>query len=80
MGNHGAAPWRSVPDPSSSRIEQRLARSGDRIALAAYLGDDNEFDQALAAVASAYADTNEADHARLREAVEDGRLTSVATA
>ena len=52
------------------------ARSGDRIALASYLGDDPEFDAAITAFAGAYAETNEADHARLQEAVETGRLSA----
>jgi len=50
------------------------ARSGDRIALAAYLGEDDAFDQAIAAFAAAYADTNERDFARLQEAVDSGRV------
>jgi len=52
------------------------ARSGDRIALAAYLDDGTQFDEAIAAFATAYADTNERDHALLVAAVEDGRITA----
>lgn len=52
------------------------ARSGDRIAIAAYLGDDDTFEQAMAAFALAYADTNEADYARLQEAAADGRIAT----
>jgi uncharacterized protein (DUF2252 family) len=37
------------------------ARSGDRIALAAYLGGSARFDQAIADLAETYADQNEAD-------------------
>jgi uncharacterized protein (DUF2252 family) len=54
------------------------ARSGDRIALAAYLGEDEEFERAITAFASAYAETNEQDHARLQEAVDSGRLAAAA--
>lgn len=50
------------------------ARSGDRVAIAAYLGKRETFDQAIAAFATAYADQNEADHAALRAAVDDGRI------
>lgn len=50
------------------------ARSGDRVALAGYLGDDPGFDQAIAAFAAAYADTNEADHARLASAADAGEV------
>jgi uncharacterized protein (DUF2252 family) len=49
------------------------ARSGDRIALAAYLGRSAKFDQAIADFAETYADQNEADYAALQAAVKDGR-------
>ena len=49
------------------------ARSGDRIALAAYLGGSGKFDQAIAGFAEKYADQNERDHAALQAAVKDGR-------
>ena len=49
------------------------ARSGDRIALAAYLGKSDAFDVAIADFAGAYADQNESDHAALARAVADGR-------
>jgi uncharacterized protein (DUF2252 family) len=41
------------------------ARSGDRIAIAAYLGAGRRFDDAIAEFASAYADLNEQDHRKL---------------
>ena len=49
------------------------ARSGDRIALAAYLGGSSAFDQAIADFAETYADQNERDYAALQAAVKDGR-------
>src|SRR6516165_7341408 len=49
------------------------ARSGDRIALAAYLGGSGKFDQAIADFAEKYADQNERDDAALQAAVKDGR-------
>jgi uncharacterized protein (DUF2252 family) len=49
------------------------ARSGDRIALAAYLGSSGTFAQAIADFAEAYADQNERDYAALQAAVKDGR-------
>jgi uncharacterized protein (DUF2252 family) len=52
------------------------ARSGDRIAIAAYLGKSDTFDQALAAFAEAYADQNERDFAALQEAVASGRVAA----
>ena len=50
------------------------ARSGDRIAIAAYLGNSAGFDQAMAEFAAAYADQNDRDHATLLAAIADGRL------
>jgi uncharacterized protein (DUF2252 family) len=52
------------------------ARSGDRIAIAAYLGSGKAFDRAIASFAEAYADQNERDHAALEEAVRDGRIAA----
>ena len=52
------------------------ARSGDPIAIAAYLGKSDVFDRALAGFAEAYADQNEHDHALLNEAVKEGRVTA----
>jgi uncharacterized protein (DUF2252 family) len=68
--------------PSGMTIYARLcgwtlarahARSGDRIALAAYLGGSAKFDQAIADFAETYADQNERDYAALQAAVKDGR-------
>jgi hypothetical protein len=50
------------------------ARSGDRIAIAAYLGKSDGFDHAILAFAEAYADQNERDHQALRAAVKGGRV------
>ncbi|GAA5021765.1 DUF2252 domain-containing protein [Kitasatospora paranensis] len=50
------------------------ARSGDRIAIAAYLGGGDAFDRALVDFAEAYADQNERDHRALVEAVRTGQL------
>jgi uncharacterized protein (DUF2252 family) len=50
------------------------ARSGDRIAIASYLGKGDTFDRALVEFAVAYADQNERDHAALRTAADEGRI------
>jgi uncharacterized protein (DUF2252 family) len=50
------------------------ARTGDRHAIAAYLGKGDSFDLAIAAYAEAYADQNEADYEQLLEAESSGRL------
>ena len=55
------------------------ARSGDRIAIASYLGSSDRFDQALAGFAEVYADQNERDHRALLDAVKAGRVTAAAT-
>jgi hypothetical protein len=52
------------------------ARSGDRIAIAAYLGGTDVFDRAVAQFAAAYADQNERDHQSLLDAVASGRITA----
>jgi uncharacterized protein (DUF2252 family) len=52
------------------------ARSGDRIAVAAYLGKSDSFDRAMASFAEAYADQNERDYQALQEAVASGRVAA----
>jgi uncharacterized protein (DUF2252 family) len=50
------------------------ARTGDRIAIAAYLGGSDKFDQAVADFGETYADQTERDHAALADAVASGRV------
>ena len=50
------------------------ARSGDRIAIASYLGTSDVFDRAIVVFAEAYADQNERDHASLKDAAAAGRI------
>ena len=50
------------------------ARTGDRIAIASYLGGGSHFDEAMADFADAYADQNEDDYQALLQAAEDGRI------
>jgi uncharacterized protein (DUF2252 family) len=52
------------------------ARSGDRIAIAAYVGSGDGLDRALHDFAEAYADLNERDYAALGEAVDSGRVAA----
>ncbi|HEX9538745.1 MAG TPA: DUF2252 domain-containing protein [Streptosporangiaceae bacterium] len=52
------------------------ARSGDRIAIASYLGGSDVFDKAITQFAAAYADQNERDHKSLVDAVASGRITA----
>jgi uncharacterized protein (DUF2252 family) len=52
------------------------ARSGDRIAIGAYMGKSDAFEVAVAEFASSYADVNEDDYRALQGAVARGRLTA----
>src|SRR6201996_5320904 len=52
------------------------ARSGDRIAIAAYLGGSGVFDRSVTQFARVYADQNERDHQALLDAVKSGRVTA----
>ena len=53
------------------------ARSGDPVAIAAYLGKKDRFDQALADFSRRYADQNDQDFAAFCDAVQTGRLEAV---
>jgi uncharacterized protein (DUF2252 family) len=52
------------------------ACSGDRIAIAAYLGSSNIFDQAITQFAAAYAGQNQRDYKSLIAAINSGRITA----
>jgi uncharacterized protein (DUF2252 family) len=52
------------------------ARSGDRVAIAAYIGKSPTFAEAIATFARAYADLAEQDHATLAKAVRSGRIAA----
>jgi uncharacterized protein (DUF2252 family) len=53
------------------------ARSGDAVAIAAYVGGSGRFDHAVAEFARAYADLNEKDHRVLVDAIARGRVSAV---
>ncbi len=48
------------------------ARSSDRISIAAYLGSDAEFDDAIATFADVYSQRNERDRQQLVDAIDQG--------
>ena len=50
------------------------ARSGDRIAIAAYLGKSGAFGRAIVEFSRAYAEQNERDYKALADAVKSGRI------
>jgi uncharacterized protein (DUF2252 family) len=80
--------WKFSPDietmlPSDMRMYGEVcgwtlarahARSGDRIAIAAYLGSSDVFDRAISKFAAGYADQNERDHDSLAGAAASGRI------
>ena len=53
------------------------ARSGDPIAISAYLGKSDKFDQAMTDFSARYADQNERDYQAFTEAIKSGRLPAV---
>lgn len=63
-------------DACAWTLARAHARSGDRLAIAAYLGRNDRFDSAIADFAVAYADKTENDYERVRRSEADGgRLT-----
>ena len=79
----GSAEVELMDQPGSRRtaeicgwtLARAHARSGDRIAIAAYLGNGDAFDRAMASFAETYAEQNERDYLALREAAS-GRTPS----
>ena len=53
------------------------ARSGDPVAIAAYLGEDDQFDRSISDFAKRYADQNELDYQAFADAVRSGRLDAL---
>ena len=79
----------STMDPDALKVYGQLcgwtlarahARSGDRVALAGYLGSDDKFDKAMVAFAEAYADQNAKDYKALQDAASAGRIEVAAQA
>ena len=52
------------------------ARSGDRIAIASYLGNSDRFDRAILEFSELYAKQNKRDYKKLSKAVKSGRITA----
>ena len=53
------------------------ARSGDPVAIAAYLGNDDAFDRSITDFSERYADQNERDYAAFTEAIRTARIEAV---
>ena len=85
--------WKGATDvdalvPAGARLYARVcgetlarahARSGDRVAIASYLGHSDRFDHAIAEFANDYADQNDRDYAAFVDAVQSGRLEVAAS-
>ena len=52
------------------------ARSGDPVAIAAYLGEDDTFDGSITDFSRRYAEQNERDYAAFTEAIDTSRLAA----
>lgn len=84
--------WKGIAEPEAmvpsgmrafgelcgATLARAHARSGDRIAIASYLGGGDVFDRALVPFAESYADQNERDHRALVDAVRSGRVKAEA--
>jgi uncharacterized protein (DUF2252 family) len=53
------------------------ARSGDPVAIAEYLGEDDEFDRSITNFAKRYGDQNDRDYQAFAEAIRSGRLEAL---
>jgi uncharacterized protein (DUF2252 family) len=73
MNPHGLAVYGRLCGWTLARAH---ARSGDRIAIAAYLGRGPSFDRAIVQFSSAYAEQNKRDYKALAKAVKTGKITA----
>ena len=53
------------------------ARSGDPVAIAAYLGSSDAFERSITDFSQRYADQNERDYDEFASAIKDGKLAAV---
>ena len=71
-----ASEMRTYAEICGWTLARAHARSGDRVAIGAYLGASDRFDRAVATFAELYADQNERDHEALVTAIRDGRIAA----
>ena len=76
VGNMTPAGMKLYAEMCGWTLARAHARSGDRVAIAAYLGAGDVFDRAIVEFSRAYADQNDEDYPAMQRAVEDGRLVS----
>jgi uncharacterized protein (DUF2252 family) len=74
VGRLSPAAFRCYGEACAWTLARGHARSGDRVAMAAYLGDKDTFDRAVADFAAGYAEINRADHERLVAAIDGGSV------
>ena len=67
---------RTYAELCAQSLARAHARSGDRIAIGAYLGKSPAFERSVAEFADLAADQNERDHAALAAAVKSGRVAA----
>ena len=78
LDEFGAEEFEAYARLCGRTLARAHARTGDRVAIAAYLGKGDSFDDALGRFAESYAETNEDDHRALVEAVRSGRVKAEA--
>jgi len=72
----GASDLSAYADVCGHTLARAHARSGDPVAIAAYLGSGDTFDRAVADFGEAYAEQAVLDHERFLEAIDAGRLSA----
>ena len=86
VARHEGLGRRRVNGPGRARVLRRRvrldvarahARSGDPVALAAYLGKSDSFDQSITDFSERYADQNDRDYRAFAEAIRSGRLEAI---
>jgi uncharacterized protein (DUF2252 family) len=73
----GKTELRAYAELCGQTLARAHARSGDRVAISAYLGNGDSFDRAMGRWALAYADQTREDHKVLLKAIKTGRVRSV---
>lgn len=76
IGNMGPRQLSLWAEACGWALARAHARSGDAVALAAYLGSSDAFDRAVVTFAEAYANQNERDYAAFLAAIKSGRIVA----
>ncbi|WP_228002437.1 DUF2252 domain-containing protein [Nocardia australiensis] len=76
IANMSRSKLRAYSELCGLTLARAHARTGDRVAIAAYLGTGETFDRAMGEFAIAYADQTIVDHNALLAAIESGRITA----